>query len=127
MNIHNRLKRAFRLNTGVRLSAEDVRQLMTDTAIQDVVYEDHEEFIADRNGVPRAPEPAEPPAAGRRNHMTEKEYLQKFVAFFLDATYRTISPQSAIDLFIEKHRQSGNREPTDARWAVDEYGEEGKK
>jgi hypothetical protein len=34
--------------------------------------------------------------------MTEREYLQEFVAFFLDATHRTISPQTAIDLFLEQ-------------------------
>jgi hypothetical protein len=34
--------------------------------------------------------------------MTEKEYLQEFTKFFLDATRRTISPQTAIDLFLSE-------------------------
>jgi hypothetical protein len=42
--------------------------------------------------------------------MTEKEYLQKFVAFFLDATHRTISPQTAIDLFLEQRDKMTEKE-----------------
>ena len=52
MSGHDRLKRAFRLATGVRLSAQDVRDLINgDVAIRDALYEDVEEYFSDaRNG-----------------------------------------------------------------------------
>lgn len=49
--IYDKLKRAYRRGTGVRLSADEVTMLLEDTAIQDAAYSDYEEFVRDRDGV----------------------------------------------------------------------------
>ena len=52
MNGHEKLKRAFKKNTGARLTADEVWDLInSDVAIRDALYPDFEEFTEDRKAV----------------------------------------------------------------------------